>query len=65
MSRVATEYLLVIEPIDEESEEEESTLSCAWCLRSAGIIPDEGSHGICTEHAEEMLSLYRARRVRG
>lgn len=28
---------------------------CAWCMTERGEDLGEGSHGICREHADEML----------
>jgi hypothetical protein len=38
-------------------------LSCAWCLSEQGVQPDEGSHGICTEHADLLLQAHRERKI--
>ncbi len=49
------------EVVVEDSEEE----SCAWCLEERGILPLDGSHGICARHAEEQYQLCRqVRQVR-
>jgi len=34
---------------------------CAWCLKEQGIVPTEGSHGICGFHASLMLEAARVR----
>jgi hypothetical protein len=33
---------------------------CAWCLEEQGMEAGEGSHGICTRHAEQVYQSYRA-----
>jgi hypothetical protein len=46
-------------------EEDRSTKSvqsmplCAWCLSEQGIPAGEGSHGICKEHASQLLLQQR------
>jgi len=40
-----------------------STL-CAWCLSEQGIPAGEGSHGICREHADQLLQQQRKLRRR-
>ena len=35
---------------------------CAWCLCEQGIEMGEGSHGICSRHADELLLQYKERR---
>jgi hypothetical protein len=34
---------------------------CAWCLSEQGNEPGEGSHGICTKHADVLLQQWQAR----
>lgn len=36
---------------------------CAWCLAEANEDPGEGSHGICEEHAQQILDAWRAERA--
>ena len=38
------------------------TVQCAWCMKSAGIPLGNGSHGICSEHAAQVIEAYRARK---
>jgi hypothetical protein len=38
-------------------------LQCAWCNEEQGIPQGEGTHGICTPHAQEQYQRYRASRV--
>ena len=47
-----------------QQETADVTAYCAWCLQEAGIDPGEGSHGICSRHAAQMYSSYRASRRR-
>lgn len=35
---------------------------CAWCLSEQDIAISEGSHGICTQHATQLLKQWRERR---
>lgn len=37
-------------------------LPCAWCLQEQGIVPVDGSHGICKSHAAALLRTYAQRR---
>jgi hypothetical protein len=37
---------------------------CAWCLSEQGIPAGEGSHGICKQHASNLLLQQRAIRRR-
>jgi len=37
--------------------------NCAWCLKEQGITSLEESHGICTPHADQVYSSYRATRA--
>lgn len=37
---------------------------CAWCLSEQGIAALEGSHGICREHADQILLQQRKLRRR-
>ncbi len=41
-----------------------SEVLCAWCLAEQGLAFGEGSHGICSFHAEQMLHAQRERRGR-
>jgi hypothetical protein len=34
--------------------------TCAWCLEEQGVEAGEGSHGICTRHAEQVYQSYRS-----
>lgn len=34
---------------------------CAWCLAEQGIEAQEGSHGICQQHASQVLTQWRER----
>lgn len=34
---------------------------CAWCLSERGMVAGDGSHGICTQHAERLLRQWRER----
>jgi len=45
---------------DQEAEQEETV--CAWCRSEAGEEMGEGSHGICSEHAEQKYQAWRASR---
>ena len=38
------------------------SILCAWCLSEQGIAAGEGSHGICTQHATQLLKQWRERR---
>jgi hypothetical protein len=35
---------------------------CAWCLSELGKPAGEGSHGICSLHANEMIKYQKERR---
>jgi hypothetical protein len=35
---------------------------CAWCLSEQGMAAGDGSHGICTEHADWLMKQWRERR---
>lgn len=35
---------------------------CAWCLAEQGIEMGNGSHGICTRHAAEVVRQHRERK---
>jgi homoaconitase/3-isopropylmalate dehydratase large subunit len=35
---------------------------CAWCLSEQGMAVGDGSHGICTAHADWLIKQWRARR---
>ena len=37
---------------------------CAWCLCEKGLEMGNGSHGICTQHADWLLQQHRERRAR-
>jgi hypothetical protein len=37
---------------------------CAWCLSEQGIEAGKGSHGICTQHADQLLKQWRERHHR-
>jgi hypothetical protein len=41
-----------------------SSPACAWCLCEKGQEMGNGSHGICTQHADWLLQQHRARRAR-
>ena len=34
------------------------TRPCAWCLKEQGKAAGEGSHGICKNHAKQILLDY-------
>jgi hypothetical protein len=34
---------------------------CAWCLQEQGLPMGDGSHGICADHANEMIQSARRR----
>lgn len=34
---------------------------CAWCLSEQGMDAGNGSHGICTQHADSILKQWRER----
>ena len=36
---------------------------CAWCLAEQGQPQGEGTHGICTRHAEQEYLKFRAARA--
>jgi hypothetical protein len=36
---------------------------CAWCLCEQGLELGNGSHGICTRHADWLLQQYREHRA--
>lgn len=36
---------------------------CAWCEPPTDETPEDTSHGICEEHAEEMLLNYQWNRL--
>ena len=36
-------------------------LCCAWCLSEQGLEPGNGSHGICVQHASQLLQQYKER----
>lgn len=35
---------------------------CAWCLHEQGLPAGEGSHGICRQHADQLLIQWRKQR---
>lgn len=37
-------------------------IECAWCLQEMGQEMGNGSHGICSEHAERLLAQRRSKR---
>jgi len=37
---------------------------CAWCLSEHGLELGNGSHGICTQHADSLLQQHRERSAR-
>ncbi len=37
---------------------------CAWCLSEQGFEMGDGSHGICIQHASELLQQHRERSAR-
>jgi len=44
-----------------ESQDEQGT-DCAWCMTEEGIPLGDGSHGICDEHAEQLVANLHAAR---
>jgi len=38
-------------------------LDCAWCLQEQGMAAGNGSHGICSRHAEEAYAHYKEARM--
>jgi hypothetical protein len=40
------------------------SLSCAWCLSEQGLEMGNGSHGICIQHANELLQQQKDRSAR-
>jgi hypothetical protein len=38
-------------------------LVCAWCLAEKGITANEGSHGICKRHANELILQWKEQRI--
>lgn len=61
-----TEEAVVIEAVEEleDISLQEMIPECAWCLAEMGIVPTDGSHGICEAHATQVLEAHRARRHR-
>ena len=53
-------WVLWLKEVEQDQEEEE--IDCAWCMKEAGQDLGEGSHGICTEHAESTYQAFRASR---
>jgi hypothetical protein len=47
-------------PIGDHRPNSNATTVCAWCLSEQGIAMGEGSHGICTPHAEWLLKQWKA-----
>jgi hypothetical protein len=37
-------------------------VQCASCLQDQGLPMGNGSHGLCSSHAEQTLQSWRARR---
>lgn len=49
--------MLGIRSKEEQTQQQELvvlTTDCAWCLEEQGLPMGEGSHGVCTPHAEEV-----------
>lgn len=47
-----------------DSNDSVQNLLCAWCLSEQGIPAGEGSHGICSKHANWLLLQQKLRRNR-
>lgn len=53
-------WVVLQKELGQETNQEET--DCAWCLRDAGEEMGNGSHGICSEHAEREYQEWRSRR---
>jgi len=49
-------------PVSYREDEPRPSQDCAWCLKEQGRDPGEGSHGVCSRHAEQILADWRTRR---
>lgn len=52
----------VMERKQEGDLEDDQRLPCAWCLSEQRIAIDNGSHGICSQHADQLRNHYRTLR---
>jgi len=57
-------YIVVTDESTEPPTTSEWSTDCAWCLVEQGSELGEGSHGICSPHAEAVYASYQARHGR-